>query len=216
MRWLERFFFPCLHMAQPILILVRRRTQEMRHWHESEEYQWEMTQGQLDFDEKNMSPEPGKSEWELIAPPDRKVGNLEVLGKTLYIYIYICIDIIYIYIAFWKYLPTSICLGVAMNERLSRNCGSACRPAASVLRARLRSPAWFVAKRGDEPTSATARPGDEGQRTNHQETYLKIYLIKIKDSFVRKLPRYGWMSMVSLHVRMLIIEEATAVGKWKQ
>jgi hypothetical protein len=34
----------------------------MRHWHESEEYQLEMTQGQLDFDEKNMSPEPGKSE----------------------------------------------------------------------------------------------------------------------------------------------------------
>ena len=40
----------------------RAKTQEMRHWHESEEYQLEMTQGQLDFDEKNMSPEPGKSE----------------------------------------------------------------------------------------------------------------------------------------------------------
>lgn len=30
-------------------------SQEMRHWYESEEYQWEMTQRQLDFDEKNMS-----------------------------------------------------------------------------------------------------------------------------------------------------------------
>ena len=29
----------------------------MRHWYESEEYQLEMTQRQLDFDEKNMSPE---------------------------------------------------------------------------------------------------------------------------------------------------------------
>eukprot|EP00435_Cladocopium_sp_Y103_P052389 s178_g16.t1 len=30
-------------------------SQEMRHWYESEEYQLEMIQGQLDFDEKNMS-----------------------------------------------------------------------------------------------------------------------------------------------------------------
>ena len=45
----------------------RAKTQEMRHWYESEEYQLEMTQRQLDFDEKNMSLEPGKSEWELGA-----------------------------------------------------------------------------------------------------------------------------------------------------
>lgn len=29
--------------------------QEMQHWYESEEYQLEMAQRQLDFDEKNMS-----------------------------------------------------------------------------------------------------------------------------------------------------------------
>jgi len=43
----------CAHhdMLQP----SRRRMQEMQHWYESEEYQLEMAQRQLDFDEKNMS-----------------------------------------------------------------------------------------------------------------------------------------------------------------
>ena len=59
---LRVFFFPYL-MPQPFSTLGQRvKMQEMRHWYESEEYQLEMTQRQLDFDEKNMSLEPGKSE----------------------------------------------------------------------------------------------------------------------------------------------------------
>ena len=63
MHWLESFLFPWSYYASTFSTLLQRvKMQEMRHWYESEEYQLEMTQRQLDFDEKNMSLEPGKSE----------------------------------------------------------------------------------------------------------------------------------------------------------